>query len=56
MVDAYAARSQPLRLLDLERQFTPQWFQQPNMVGYTCYTDLFADNLVAQNSSMLKNN
>ncbi|PSB11272.1 alpha-amylase [Pleurocapsa sp. CCALA 161] len=45
MVEAYAARPQALRLLDLERQFTPQWFQQPNMVGYTCYADLFADNL-----------
>lgn len=45
MVDAYAARPHPLRILDLERQFTPQWFQRSNMVGYTCYTDLFAGDL-----------
>ncbi len=45
MVDAYAARPHPLRLLDLERQFTPRWFQRSNMVGYTCYTDLFAGDL-----------
>lgn len=45
MVDAYTARPEPLRLLDLERQFTQRWFQRTNMVGYACYTDLFADNL-----------
>ncbi|WP_233153897.1 amylosucrase [Scytonema sp. HK-05] len=45
MVDAYAARPEPLRLLDLERQCTPDWFGQPNMVGYVCYSDLFAGTL-----------
>ncbi|MEM6752184.1 MAG: alpha-amylase family protein [Cyanobacteria bacterium P01_C01_bin.38] len=45
MIDAYAIRPEPLRLLDLERQFTQRWFQEPNMVGYVCYVDLFAGNL-----------
>ncbi len=45
MLDAYAARPEPLRLLDLERQVTPDWFQRPDMVGYVCYTDLFAGTL-----------
>ena len=45
MIDAYAARPEPLRILDLERQFTQRWFQEPSMVGYVCYVDLFAGNL-----------
>jgi amylosucrase len=45
MLDAYIARPESLRLLDLERQFTPDWFQRENMVGYVCYTDRFAGNL-----------
>ncbi len=45
MIDAYAIRPEPLRLLDLERQFTQRWFQEPNMVGYVFYVDLFAGNL-----------
>jgi amylosucrase len=45
MLDAYVARPEPLRLLDLERQATPDWFQRENMVGYVCYTDRFAGNL-----------
>ncbi len=45
MVAAYANRPEPLRLLDLERQFTPDWFERSNMVGYVCYPDLFAGNL-----------
>ncbi len=45
MVEAYAARPEPLRLLDLERQFTPDWFERSSMIGYVCYPDLFAGNL-----------
>ncbi len=45
MLDAYATRPEPLRLLDLERQFMPDWFQRPNLVGYVCYPDLFAGTL-----------
>jgi amylosucrase len=45
MVEAYTARPEALRLLDLERQFTPDWFERSNMVGYVCYPDLFAGTL-----------
>ena len=45
MVEAYASRPESLRLLDLERQFTSDWFERPNMVGYVCYPDLFAGTL-----------
>jgi amylosucrase len=45
ILDAYATRPEALRVLDLERQFTPDWFQRSNEVGYVCYTDLFAGNL-----------
>ncbi len=45
MLDAYADRSEPLRLLDIERQMTPDWFQRETMVGYVCYPDLFAGTL-----------
>lgn len=42
---SYAARPRALRLLDLERQSQPDWFQQSDMVGYVCYTDRFAGTL-----------
>ncbi len=42
---AYAARSPDLRMLDLRRFREPDWFQQPNMVGYVAYTDRFAADL-----------
>ena len=45
VVDACLARPEPLRLLDLERQITPDWFERPNMVGYVCYPQLFAGSL-----------
>lgn len=45
MVEAYAERPDPLKVLDLERQFTARWFQRTNMVGYSCYTDHFAGDL-----------
>ncbi len=45
MVEAYGQRALDLKLLDLERQFTPQWFQRSHMVGYTCYADHFAGTL-----------
>ncbi len=45
VVDACLARPEPLRLLDLERQITPDWFERPNMVGYVCYPQLFAGRL-----------
>ena len=39
---AYAERSPDLRLLDLKRLNEPDWFQQPNMVGYVAYPDRFS--------------
>ncbi|MCP9927649.1 alpha-amylase family glycosyl hydrolase [Cyanobium sp. CH-040] len=45
MVEAYAQRPDALKVLDLERQFTPRWFQRTHMVGYTCYADHFAADL-----------
>lgn len=42
---AYADRPAELRLLDLRRVSEPDWFQQPNMIGYVCYVDRFAGDL-----------
>ncbi len=42
---AYQARSAELRQLDLKRVHQPDWFQQPDMMGYVAYTDRFAGNL-----------
>lgn len=41
----YAARSVDLRRLDLRRLARPDWFQQPDMVGYSAYVDRFAGDL-----------
>lgn len=41
----YGARPPALRLLDLKRQAQPDWFQQPDMIGYVCYADRFAGTL-----------
>lgn len=45
MIKAYIDRPEQLRILDLERQFTPDWFERANMVGYVLYVDLFNDTL-----------
>ncbi len=45
IIAAYSERSEILRTLDLERQFTPDWFERSRMIGYVCYPDLFAGNL-----------
>lgn len=44
-VEGYLARPHPLRLLDLERQITPDWFERPNAVGYVFYPQLYAGTL-----------
>jgi amylosucrase len=41
----FLERSAELRLLDLERQVAPDWFQSPSTVGYAAYTDRFAGTL-----------
>ncbi|MDQ1720481.1 MAG: amylosucrase [Pseudonocardiales bacterium] len=43
--DAYAARDPELKRLDLVRSLEPDWFQQPEMMGYAAYADRFAGNL-----------
>lgn len=45
VVDGYLARPEPLRLLDIERQMTPDWFERPNMIGYVLYPQRFAGSL-----------
>jgi amylosucrase len=46
VAQGYAERPLALRLLDLQRTFTPDWFQQSTMLGYVAYTDRFAGSLV----------
>ncbi|MEZ4519918.1 MAG: hypothetical protein R3C44_24830 [Chloroflexota bacterium] len=45
VAQGYADRPSELRLLDLQRQSQPDWFQQPGMLGYVCYADRFAGTL-----------
>lgn len=42
---AFNARREPLRLLDIERETTPDWFQQHDMIGYVAYADRFGTTL-----------
>lgn len=41
----YRDRPEALKVLDLERELTPDWFQRPEMVGYVAYAERFAPNL-----------
>jgi amylosucrase len=45
VVDGYLARPEALRLLDHERQMTPDWFERPGMIGYMLYPKRFAGTL-----------
>ena len=42
---SYAARPEELKVLDLERNLTPDWFQSEKRIGYAFYADRFAGNL-----------
>ena len=42
---SYAARPEELRVLDLERNLTPDWFQSEKRIGYVFYADRFAGDL-----------
>jgi len=42
---AYAARPDDLQLLDEQRLLRPDWLQSPEMFGYACYTERFAEDL-----------
>ena len=45
VVKIHKARSAQLRARDNKRILQPDWFQDPNAIGYVCYTDLFAGDL-----------
>jgi amylosucrase len=53
---AYADRELELHRLDQRRLLTPDWLQRPEMFGYACYTERFADDLrgVAENLDYLE--
>jgi amylosucrase len=42
---SFAARPEDLKLLDLERNLTPDWFQSEKRIGYVFYVDRFAGDL-----------
>jgi len=45
MARNYRTRPEPLKLLDIERDLTPDWFQHEAMLGYVFYVERFANNL-----------
>ncbi len=53
---AFAARSDALHRLDLERTLAPDWFQRPDVVGYAAYTERFGGTLagVAERAAYLE--
>ena len=44
-VTGFRERDPELRRLDQRRLLRPDWLQQPEMFGYACYTERFADDL-----------
>ncbi len=45
MIAAHLERSIELKTLDLKRNLSPDWFEQPDMIAYVAYTERFAGNL-----------
>ncbi|HSR68842.1 MAG TPA: alpha-amylase family protein [Acidobacteriota bacterium] len=45
MAGRYLQRPPDLKRLDLKRLVRPDWFQQPEAIGYVCYVDRFAGRL-----------
>ncbi len=45
MLKAHLERSSDLKTLDLKRNLSPDWFEQPDMIAYVAYTERFAENL-----------
>jgi amylosucrase len=43
--EAWAARPDDLKALDVQRESQPLWFQSEQMLGGVCYVDLYAGNL-----------
>ncbi len=44
-VTGFRERDPELRRLDQKRLLRPDWLQQPDMFGYACYTERFAEDL-----------
>jgi amylosucrase len=42
MAETYSQRREDLKVLDLERDLTPDWFQRETMIGYVFYVERFA--------------
>lgn len=49
---SHKLRSERLHARDRERILEPDWFQSEKTIGYVCYTDLFAKDLVGLNSKI----
>lgn len=45
LMQASAARPEPLRQLDIARDLSPGWFQRETMLGYVAYVERFAGRL-----------
>ena len=45
MAQHYRARPEELKILDVERDLTPDWFQRETMLGYVFYVERFAGTL-----------
>ena len=45
LAEFYRDRPEALKVLDLERELTPDWFQRETMIGYVAYAERFAQNL-----------
>ena len=45
MARRYRARPEELKILDIERDLTPDWFQRETMLGYVFYVERFAGTL-----------
>ncbi len=45
MLRAYRERPSDLKRLDEARLLSPDWFQKPEMIGYSCYAERFAGDL-----------
>ena len=46
LAEQHAERPEALRLLDIERDLAPDWFQRERMVGYVFYVERFANDLL----------
>ena len=45
MLERFAERPESLKVLDMERDLTPDWFQREDIIGYVFYVERFAKTL-----------